>query len=295
MFVCRCLAFVSHINSTSSKEMSLNCSRAVHEFPRDRWHCAIIIQLAMRRSLALKALSQRRARRASSLASLLLDAGRTESAIRIQCCARRWLARRRLRDRRYRRKCEADALHVIDTRPELFSIADLPPHLFHWDDLLRSERRFVHHGPLSNQVDPDLYDQRRQLLALYAAGGGSGGAMRYPHPSSNAFLERWRVIFKLIDVRERGVVEERFLTEIHELLGAPVPEGVQGRGGVEEDVHRPHYARALLIRILQHSGRLDSLRKSSDGSTIPIDALPRGSLNANFNEFCTFLAALAQQ
>nr|CUG82831.1 Hypothetical protein, putative [Bodo saltans] len=249
----------------------------------------------MRRALSMNIVKQRRKIRATSLQNLLYDAARIESAVRIQCSARRWLARRRALSRRLQRDHAAESLRVIDARPELFSIADLPKSLFDWDALLREERRFVHCGPLSTQVDPDLFYQRRQLLALYDSGAGAGGSMLYPHPASQSFLHRALDIFRLIDVRERGVVEERFLIEIHEMFGGPVPRGVEGRGGVEEDVHRPQYARSLLVNILQHSGRLDSLRVSSDGTLVPIESIPRGSLNANADEFCTFLSILAQQ
>jgi hypothetical protein len=249
----------------------------------------------MRRALSTNATQRRRDARASALRTLLHDANRVEAAVRIQCCARRWLSRRRARSRLWEKSRAADSLRVIDSRPELFSVADLPRSLFDWDALLREERRFVHRGPLSTHVDPDLFYHRRQLLALYDAGAGSGGVMLYPHPTSQSFLDRARDIFRRIDVRERGVVEERFLTEIHEMLGGPVSQGVEGRGGVEEDVHRPQFARTLLVQILQHSGRLDLLRKSSDGTLIPIESLPRGSLNANIDEFCKFLSILAQQ
>lgn len=194
-----------------------------------------------------------------------------------------------------RREEDAASRRVVDQRPELFSIADLPKELFDWDALLRSERKFSHHGPLSTEVDPELFYQRRQLLALFDGGNGPGAAMQYPHPASQAFLDRCREIFCLIDVRERGVVDERFLEEIHDTFGAPVPSGVQGRGGVEEDPHRPRWCRAMVVQILSHSGRLDALRTSSDGALIPVESLPRGSLNLKFDEFCRFLAALAQQ
>lgn len=191
---------------------------------------------------------------------------------------------------------------IVLSTPELFSIYELPEEWFHWDTALLTERRLCAIDVSAAKDDCDGWVVATSSQARVAeARIAYCSAAAWPAPESSIFRERAEKIFRAIDVRQRSVVDERYLIEIHDRFGAPVPTGVYGRGGSQEDAYRASWCRSMIRRILMDSGRCHEftrktrLQDPNGTAGDPLADVAPGALNLNFDEFCTFLMLLARQ
>ena len=192
-------------------------SRTLDQQAKDRWHCAIRIQSAIRGALCRLRFAPRLLASRKHIDSHIAGSLANEACLLIQTQFRRHLAMLAVAEKR--RAVEAANAEVAVMReavPELFSAYDIPTEMLDFDGLLRGRTET---SKAANRRNDDC-----SMFGLIEATGGTGRP--YDDLSRSDLLTvRLHAIFDFIDRHLHGWIDQRYCCELAEIIGGPAADG----------------------------------------------------------------------